>query len=63
MKKINNSELQEEVFISITSLKYLNQCLRNGSISFKPFKISFLKNDTFEKLMMIKSNHHSKSDN
>ena len=32
---LNNNELQ--VFISIRSLKFLNQCLCNGSTSFKPF--------------------------
>ena len=50
-------------FFSIISLKFLNQCLCDGSTSFKPFRIMLPQNDTFEKLMMIKSNHHSKSVN
>ena len=32
---LNNNELP--VFISIRSLKFLKQCLCNGSTSFKPF--------------------------
>ena len=58
---LNNNELQ--VFISIRSLKFLNQCLCNGSTSFKPFELRSPNDDTFEKLLMIKSNHHSKSVN
>ena len=32
----------------------------HGSTGFKPFELRSLKDDNFEKLMMIKSNHHSK---
>ena len=48
------------MFISIRSVKFLNQCLCMVAQVLSHFDLCSLKDDTFEKLMMIKSNHHSK---
>ena len=48
------------MFISIRSVKILNQCLCMVAQVLSHFELFSLKDDTFEKLMMIKSNHHSK---
>ena len=56
---MENNELQ--VFISIRSLKFLNQCFAMVAPVLSHLELCSLKDETFEKLMMIKSNHHSKS--
>ena len=64
---LNNNELQ--VFILIRSLNFLfNVCAKIAQV-LSLFQLCSLKDDTFEKLIVIKSNnffqkgHHSKSVN
>ena len=52
-----NDKLQ--VFISIISLIFLNVCAMVAPI-LSHFELCSLKDDTFEKRMMSKSNYHSK---